>query len=178
MKKLKIFIAVLMLAGTAQAQFAPIDEISPSCSPTGITKACTPGGGSFASFPGKYTLALKIGEHLFQDRLSIDFITRHPGMLNFTEVFSGRFHSPEANFEAPIRDGKLMSTFGPGFELAFHILVKENGKKYYVYFHVKSNAAQPCSSEGVAYLDPARTQVLGKFTMTKDTADCDCRTVK
>lgn len=173
MKNFRITLSILIFATAAQAQFTPIDEISPSCSPTGIKEACKPDGGSFSGFPGKYTLALKIQDRVFNDKLDIEYITRHPGMLNLAEVFSGTFSSPEANILAPIRNGKLMSVPN-GFEMAFDILVNENGKKYYVFFHVKGNFSNSCSSNGVAYLDLARSQVLGKFTLTKETPDCLC----
>lgn len=180
MINLRIALAALTLTSYVYAAEHSIDDVSPSCSPTGFTKACQPGGGFFGAFPGEYNLALKIGDRLFNDKLKIAYITRHPGMMNFAEVIAGQFSSPEAKLYAPIRNGKIMvakSVSGSfsAYEMAFDVLINENNKKYTVYFHIKGNSMNPCTAqEGVAYLDPVRTQILGKFIMTKNTNDCAC----
>lgn len=163
----------------AAAATSSVDNVFPSCNPTGFTLACQPHGGSFSAFPGKYTLALKIGDRTFDDKVTINYMTRHPGMLNSAEVLAGEFYSPEAKLFSPLISGRIVLTSVPpnhdaGFEMAFEISVIENARRYRVYFTVIGSSLKSCKNEGVAYLDAAKTKVMGTFTMTKDTTDCSC----
>lgn len=175
--QVKLAVAVGGIVAVAQA--APgvsIDQVTPICAPGGITTACQPGG-FFSAFPGRYTVHLKIGERRFQDGLEITYITRHPGMLGFAEVVAGYFSVPSANYLGAIQDGKIVLDVrtGQSFQLSFRILMRENGQSFPVYFdYLGPNVENACGGDGTAYLDQARTQILGTFTLTKQAGECGC----
>ncbi len=123
-------------------------------------------------------MALTIGSRTFQDRVTISYITRHPGMANLAEVIAGEFSSPEANLYSPLINGKFASgldfrTFN-AVNMSFEIRVTEHGKKFSVFFSGRSESGTACSIVGTAFANVEKTKVFGTFVMTKDTADCDC----
>ncbi len=174
----QLLVSLAATLSPAPSMATTVDDVYPSCGPTGITKACEPNGGSFSAFPGKYTMALTIGSRTFQDKVRIGYITRHPGMMNFAEVISGDFSSPEAKLYSPLINGKISLAAGGSSifdrtQMSFEIRVTEDGNKFSVYF-TATGTGTACSLTGTAYSDAAKTIVFGTFVMTKDTPDCDC----
>lgn len=154
--------SLLAVALTATAGIVQANE---------ITEACKPGGGFFTSFPGAYTVKLKIGTHTFLDELVISSITRKPGMANAVENFKGSYTVPGI-FTADVIDGRL-AVNSEATELSFKILAQESGESYPVYFQAVGDA---CLMKGEAF-SPTPDKKMGDFEMTKNSPDCSCPSV-
>lgn len=143
--------------------------------PRVITEACQPGGGTFNSFPGAYTVHLQIGQRLFQDQLLITSMSRSPGMLNFKESLRGKFTVPGV-FQSDIYDG-IVTGYNE-LDVSFRIEANENGQTYPVFFTAKSDKLDLCTVTGQAYILKANSdsqkELMGTFRLTKNTPDCTC----
>lgn len=177
MSSLKCLTVSVCMMATLPAGASDIDNYMPSCAPVGITKACDPSS-QFAAFPGRYNFYLKVGEQVFVNQLEINYITRHPGMLSMAEVVAGFLSVPSVPFMGPLQNGKIGMVSVPvsqGFEISFEVRMKEKDRTFPIYYYLKGpKVNDACVNHGAAYLDAARTQLLGTLTMVKTTPDCRC----